>query len=70
MHANLGAFFLAHFLTFSRSRSHDCINDFIFIKFFLEKKLLFFEVHVAKEYRILRKWTKKMSKIKNAKRLL
>jgi len=38
--------------------------------FYVEKILLFFEVHVAKEYKILRKWTKKMSKIKNAKRLL
>jgi len=43
------------------------MNALVILFISIEMFLLFFEVHVAKEYRILRKWTKKMSKNQHAR---
>jgi hypothetical protein len=57
-----GAFFLAHFWTFRRTCGHETIYALKFDWIFIELFLLFSRHDVAKEFEILRKWTKKMSK--------
>ena len=48
------------------ARVHETIYALVVSFFSIEMFLLFFEVDVAKEYRNLRKWTKKMSKNQHA----
>jgi len=58
-------FFLSPFLTFRHEIYGDTINAVRIWKILMELFLLFSRTDVAKEYRILRKWTKKMSKIRH-----
>jgi hypothetical protein len=55
-------FFSAHFFTFWRAINSDTINALLFSKHASELFLLFSRNNVAKEYEILRKMDKKMSK--------
>ena len=63
-------FFSAHFFTFWRAINSDTINALIFSKHASGIFLLFSRNNVAKEFEILRKWTKKMSKIRLDETLL
>lgn len=54
-------FFLSPFLTVRSARGRETMNALMFLIVFIELILLFSRHDVAKEYRILRKWTKKMS---------
>jgi hypothetical protein len=49
------------------ARGRETIYALVILFFSIEMILLFFEVDVAKEYRNLRKWTKKMSKNQHAR---